>query len=118
MSQESFRENPKEYHPKETYYDILGINPDATQEEIKSAFRKRVQETHPDKPENKNKEEEFRQIEKAYRVLIDPIEKQRYDDSLNVSLGKERDKDNFFSGILMKEIDLIPKVLKTKKNKK
>lgn len=49
------------------YYQTLGINPGASQEEIKKAYRKRALETHPDK--NNGKDEEFKKVSEAYEIL-------------------------------------------------
>jgi len=48
------------------YYDILGIKPGATEEEVKKAYRKKAIETHPDKGGN---EEDFKKITEAYEIL-------------------------------------------------
>ncbi len=55
-----------------TYHDILGIGPEASQEEIKHAFRRRALECHPDQVEEDEKEaaqEEFRRVREAFEVL-------------------------------------------------
>lgn len=62
------------------YYQILGVERDATPDEIKKAFRKLARETHPDaNPGNTEAEERFRQIAEAYEVLSDPQKKARFD---------------------------------------
>ena len=62
------------------YYKILGVNKNATDAEIKSAFRKLALQYHPDKnPDNPQAEEMFKEINEAYQVLSDP-EKRRKDD--------------------------------------
>ena len=55
-----------------SYYEILGGSQNATDKEIKSAFRKLAKENHPDKnPGNSQAEEKFKQINEAYNVLSD-----------------------------------------------
>lgn len=62
------------------YYSILGVDRNATQEEIKKAFRKQAMQYHPDKnPNNKEAEDKFKELGKAYEVLSDPQKRQMYD---------------------------------------
>lgn len=62
------------------YYSILGVNKNASQEEIKKAYRKKAMEFHPDKnPGNKEAEEKFKTISTAYETLSDTNKKDQYD---------------------------------------
>jgi molecular chaperone DnaJ len=62
------------------YYDILGIAKDASQEDIKKAYKKMAFETHPDRnPENAEASARFVNITEAYQVLSDPNKKAQYD---------------------------------------
>jgi curved DNA-binding protein len=62
------------------YYKILGVSRDATQDQIKKAFRKLAVKYHPDKnPGNKEAEAMFKEITEAYEVLSDPEKRRRYD---------------------------------------
>ena len=62
------------------YYDLLGVSRDASQDEIKRAFRKLARETHPDaNPDDPEAERRFREIAEAYEVLSDPQRRDRYD---------------------------------------
>lgn len=62
------------------YYKILGVSRDATDDEIKKAYRKLAQELHPDKHSgDKEKEDSFKLINEAYEVLKDPQKKAHYD---------------------------------------
>ncbi len=65
---------------KEDYYDILGIDKNATAAEIKKAYRKKALEHHPDKnPGNPKAEEIFKKSAEAYEVLSNADKKARYD---------------------------------------
>lgn len=62
------------------YYDILGIDKNASDEDIKKAFRKLAIQYHPDKNQgNKEAEERFKEINEAYQVLSDPDKRAKYD---------------------------------------
>lgn len=62
------------------YYKVLGIERNATQEEIKSAYRKLAMKYHPDRnPGDKEAETKFKQVQEAYETLDDLTRKTRYD---------------------------------------
>jgi curved DNA-binding protein len=62
------------------YYKILGVEKNATQEDIKKAFRKLAVKYHPDKnPGNKAAEDKFKDINEANEVLSDPEKRKKYD---------------------------------------
>lgn len=62
------------------YYKILGVNKNASQEEISRAYKKLAKKYHPDlNPDNKEAEEKFKEINEAYEVLKDPEKRKLYD---------------------------------------
>ncbi|AFO58256.1 J domain-containing protein [Natrinema sp. J7-2] len=63
----------------DTYYDVLGVDPDATRDEIESAYRDRVLETHPDHSDHPDAAERFQRVMTAKSVLTDETERARYD---------------------------------------
>ena len=65
---------------KRDYYEILGVGRDATEEDIKKAYRKLALQYHPDRnPGSKEAEEKFKEATEAYEVLKDPEKRARYD---------------------------------------
>lgn len=66
--------------PSKDPYEILGVARDATQEEIKRAYRRLAKEYHPDRnPGDKSAEQRFKEVQAAYEVLGDPQRRAQYD---------------------------------------
>ncbi len=65
---------------KRDYYEVLGVQRNATAEEVKKAFRKLAVQHHPDKnPGDKKAEEKFKEINEAYETISDPQKRKMYD---------------------------------------
>ena len=65
---------------KRDYYEVLGVDKNASEDEIKKAYRKLAIKYHPDRnPGNKEAEEKFKEAAEAYDVLHDAKKRQQYD---------------------------------------
>jgi chaperone protein DnaJ len=65
---------------KKDYYEILGVGRDASEDDIKKAYRKLAMKYHPDRnPDDKNAEEKFKSVKEAYEVLTDADKRAAYD---------------------------------------
>ena len=81
----------------EDLYQILGVSRDATQEEIRKAYRKRAKELHPDlHPGDKDAERQFQELSAAYAILGDPEKRARYDRGEIDATGAERPQYRFY----------------------
>ncbi len=64
---------------KKDYYEVLGINKNASEQEIKTAYKKLAKKYHPDISKEENAEEKFKEVLEAYSVLKDPQKRKNYD---------------------------------------
>jgi len=75
---------------KRDYYEVLGIDRSADADTIKSAYRKRAMQYHPDRnPDDSTAEEQFKEATEAYEVLKDPQNRQTYDQFGHAGLGQQ-----------------------------
>ncbi|KAG5475477.1 hypothetical protein LSCM1_03597 [Leishmania martiniquensis] len=87
---------------KETgYYDALGVSPNASEDEIKRAYRKLALKYHPDKNTDPGAQEKFKEVSVAYECLSDPEKRKRYDqfgkDAVEMQSGGVDPSDIFAS---------------------
>jgi len=81
------------------YYKALGVDKNASPEEIKKAFRKLAVKYHPDRnPNNKAAEDKFKDINEAYAVLSDPKKKEEYDTYGSSGFHKQYSQEDIFRG--------------------
>ncbi len=83
---------------KRDYYEILGITKNASESEIKSAFRRLARQYHPDVSQEENAEEKFKEINEAYGVLSDPQKRAKYDRFGHAGVGDMGGMNYDFTG--------------------
>ena len=84
---------------KHDYYEVLGVSKNASDDEIKKAYRKLAIKYHPDKnPGDKEAEEKFKEISEAHEVLSDKQKRARYDQFGHAGVGGADMGGNPFSG--------------------
>ena len=84
---------------KRDYYEVLGISKSASEAEIKSAFRKKAKEFHPDlNKDNPEAAEKFKEAQEAYSVLSDENKRKMYDQYGHAGVGNNGPGAGGFGG--------------------
>ena len=79
------------------YYDALGIEKNASQKEIKGAFRKLAFKYHPDRSKLPNAEEKFKEASEAYAILSDPKKRRKYDAAGLDGINKQYKQEDIYN---------------------
>ena len=81
---------------KRDYYDVLGVSKDASESELKKAYRKLAMKYHPDRnPDDKEAEEKFKEAAEAYEVLGDEEKRAKYDKFGHAGVGANGGRGGF-----------------------
>ena len=78
------------------YYEVLGVERSANQDEIKKAFRKLAFQYHPDRNKEPEAEEKFKEISEAYAILSDQEKKQQYDAYGHAGINGRYSREDIF----------------------
>ncbi len=85
---------------KRDYYEVLGVNRDASEEEIKKAYRRLAMKYHPDRnPDNPKAEELFKEAKEAYEILTDASKRQAYDQFGHAGVDPQAGMGGGFGGM-------------------
>ncbi|UCD45646.1 MAG: molecular chaperone DnaJ [Candidatus Bathyarchaeota archaeon] len=89
---------------KRDYYEVLGVDRSASQNEIKKAFRKLAFQYHPDRNKQPDAEEKFKEVSEAYAVLSDNEKKQQYDMFGHAGISGRYSAEDIFRGANFRDI--------------
>lgn len=83
---------------KRDYYEVLGLQKNATKEQIKAAYRKLALQYHPDRNKSSGAEEKFKELSEAYAVLSDDNKRAEYDEYGHAGFDNRYTREDIFHG--------------------
>jgi len=89
---------------KKDYYEVLGVPKEASEKDIKSAYRKLAMKYHPDRSDAADAEERFKEISEAYAVLSDPEKRQKYDQFGHAGISGQYSQEDIFRGVNFEDL--------------
>lgn len=84
---------------KRDYYDVLGVSKDASQDDIKRAYRKLAVQYHPDRNKSPDATDKFKEVSEAYAVLSDDEKRRMYDQFGHAGIDGRYTTEDIFSGV-------------------
>lgn len=89
---------------KRDYYEMIGVDKNASADDIKSAYRKLAMQYHPDKNKSPDAEEKFKEMSEAYAVLSDQTKRQQYDQFGHLGIDQRYSQSDIFRGVNFEDI--------------
>jgi molecular chaperone DnaJ len=89
---------------KRDYYEVLGVSKQASEKDIKSAYRKLAMKYHPDRSDASDAEERFKEISEAYAVLSDADKRRQYDQFGHAGINSQYSQEDLFRGVNFEDI--------------
>ena len=89
---------------KKDYYQVLGVPKDASEKDIKTAYRKLAMKHHPDQSDAPEAEEKFKELSEAYAVLSDPDKRQKYDQFGHAGINSQYSQEDLFRGVNFEDL--------------
>jgi len=89
---------------KKDYYEVLGVQREASEKEIKSAYRKLAMKYHPDRSDASDAEERFKEISEAYAVLSDQDKRKQYDQFGHAGINSHYSQEDLFRGVNFEDL--------------
>jgi molecular chaperone DnaJ len=89
---------------KKDYYEVLGVPKEASEKEIKTAYRKLAMLHHPDRSDAPEAEEKFKELSEAYAVLSDPDKRQKYNQFGHAGINSQYSQEDLFRGVNFEDL--------------